>query len=743
MPRVSDPQEPVAPARPAGAAMLAGALAIVAAWAIFSHGATSQEDEAELQIALCALGLIALVGLLFSPRVRLRAPRPALAGLALLVLFAAWSGWSIDWSIAPEQSWVQLNRWAAYALAAGLALVIGSSLARAPERTALAFLAVATAAALYALGGKVAPWLSVPGLVDLDHTSGFSRLREPLGYWNALALVCVLAAPIAVWVAADRDNPPRRRALASVALVLLLVTLGLTYSRGGIAALVVSLGLLIAIGPERLRLASYSALGAACAVPAYAVAIVRDDLTTDGLSVAQRADDGWIVLAALVLGAGAAVAGARWLARRDGRPAPGGVARRLATARAAAAVAGAVLALAVATLATSERGVAGTIERQWDSFTEVKGERQNDPARVLRANSGNRWVWWREAAGAFWDEPVRGWGAGSFPLVHKRYRDNELEVRQPHSVPLQLLAETGVVGAALALGGLALLAWGAIARLRLARGRERRYVAALVCAVAAWGLHMWFEWVTDIPGATLPLLVFVGVLAARPPRARDAVEAVPAPVDARVSAGPRAAGLFAGALVLAALATSAYLPWLADDKAAEAAILSGIDDERTLSAAAKRAHEAIQLNPLALEPVFAAVAVAQKRGRQREALELLEEAVERQPENPDVWLRVYLVQHFAHDVPARIATLEKVLALDPHYDDLPLAAVTGDVAAVSATATGTPLVDEVLAATAPPIGPPAPGARPLIGPPRPVTSAGTTVEPDVSEATPESVPDRP
>ncbi len=102
----------------------------------------------------------------------------------------------------------------------------------------------------------------------------------------------------------------------------------------------------------------------------------------------------------------------------------------------------------------------GTIEHQWDDFTSVKQDDQSDPGRVLRSNSGNRWVWWREAAGAFSDEPLKGWGAGSFPLVHRRYRENDLPVRQAHSVPLQFLAETGFVGALLALGGLGLLGMG-------------------------------------------------------------------------------------------------------------------------------------------------------------------------------------------------------------------------------------------------------------------------------------------
>jgi hypothetical protein len=70
-----------------------------------------------------------------------------------------------------------------------------------------------------------------------------------------------------------------------------------------------------------------------------------------------------------------------------------------------------------------------------------------------------------------------------------------------------------------------------------------------------------------------------------------------------------------------------------------------------------------------------------------------------------------------------------MLELDPHEDRIPFDSVAGDVAAESASATGTPLVIEVLPAAAPSIGPPAPDARPLIGPPRTASAGGTTVEP--------------
>jgi O-antigen ligase len=723
--------------------MLGVALAGIVAWALFSDGATSLENEAGLQIALCAAALVTLAGLLFSPRVRLRAPAIALVGLGLLALFAVWSGWSIAWSIAPDLSWVQLNRWAAYTLVAALALVLGSSLRRAPQLTALAFLVVATAVAAYALGGKVIPWFSIPGLIDLDHTANFSRLREPLGYWNALGLVCVLAGPIAVRTAADPDASRRWRTFSLVSLVVLLVTLGLTYSRGGILSLLVALAVLVAIGPDRLRLTAYAVLGMAAAVPAYVVAVVRDDLTTDGVVQAERADDGLILLVALLVAIALVVWAGRWLRDRDAHLEQAKLVPPSVRPRNALAAAGAALLVLIGGLAVSERGVTGTIEDRWDDFTTVKSDDQSDPSRVLRSNSGNRWVWWKEAAGAFSDEPVKGWGAGSFPLVHRRYRENDLPVRQAHSVPLQLLAETGLVGAALALAGLGLLGWAAAARLRYADGRERRYVAALACASLAWGVHMWFDWDSDIPGVTLPLLIFLGVLAARPPGTADAVDAVPPQDDVRAPAGPRGAGLLAGALILAALATSAYLPWLADDKAAEATLLGAVSEEDALEEAAKRADEAMQLNPLSIDPVAAAIAIALKRGRLQEVAELVEETADRQPQNPDVWLRAYAVQQSVDDAPARIASLRRLLELDPHEDRLSLHGVAAGVAERSASATGTPLVVEVLPATAPPVGPPAPDARPLIGPPRTASAGGESVEPPASEETPGSAPDRP
>ena len=155
------------------------------------------------------------------------------------------------------------------------------------------------------------------------------------------------------------------------------------------------------------------------------------------------------------------------------------------------------------------------------------------PRGIVSSNSGNRWVWWKEAAGAWSDKPVQGWGAGSFAVTHKMYRDVELPVVQPHNMPLQFLAETGIVGTLLVTGALGFLLFCALERVRaMAPGRERDIAVALFAGAVGWVVHGLVDWDWDIPGVTVPALIFLGVLvgdavaagqrAAHPPRHRHA-----------------------------------------------------------------------------------------------------------------------------------------------------------------------------------------------------------------------------
>ncbi len=225
-------------------------------------------------------------------------------------------------------------------------------------------------------------------------------------------------------MAAD-ERRGRLRVAALVSLVILVSTLALTYSRGGIAVMVIAVAVLVALGPDRLRVACLSGIVVVGALPGLMVAFLRDDLTTDELCASQRADDGLLLLVGLAIGLVIALLLARmvWRAGDSLRLRPG-VASALPKV---AAGLGVVLVLAIAGLAAT-----GWLGDQVDSFTEAKAERQTDPARIVATNSSNRWVWWKEAVGATWDEPLFGYGAGSFPLLHLKYRSQRLDVQQPH-----------------------------------------------------------------------------------------------------------------------------------------------------------------------------------------------------------------------------------------------------------------------------------------------------------------------
>ena len=631
-----------APASPAGAGpwreerssvALGVALGIALLYAMFAEGAIGLPQESALQIGVAAIALVTLAVLLFGRGLRASAAPMALVGLALLASFAAWSALSISWSISPDQSWLEANRALAYGVVAALALVLGSSLPRAAERAALGYLAIATLVALYALGGKLAPWLEIPGILDLDHADRFSRLRAPLGYWNALGLACAMAVPIGLRAATTLTGRARTAALLS--LVVVLTTLALTYSRGGLLVLVVMVGLLVAVGPDRLKLLATGAVALLGAAPAVVCVLLRDDLKTDGLSTSARTGDGLLLALALAVGLAIALALARRLfARGDLRLSD----RAAARARRGALVAAVAVPLIVlGVLALSDRGIGGTIDHQFDEFTAAKFDPQNDPSRVLRTNSGNRWVWWQEAAGAFSDKPLEGHGAGSFPLLHRAYRANAIEVRQPHSVPLEFLAETGLVGALLALGGLALLLVAGARALRARPpGRDRAFAVTLLAVAVGWLLHSLVDWDWDIPAVTLVALIALGVLCARPRASDEPAGAGPA---SRSSAG-RGPLLAAGAVAALTMAALAALPALSehltDDALARASGGSPVD----LREAQETAALAKRLNPFAVEPVFAQAAIAERGNQPAAAAGLLVEAVERQPSNPSAWTRL-------------------------------------------------------------------------------------------------------
>jgi hypothetical protein len=720
--RARDSGPPPRPDRPpavsrsrisASRALLAALLAVLL-YGAFAGGASTDPTEARIQVALGALTALVGAGWVWSGAVarkgiRIAAPRATWAGVALLAAFAAWSGITVLWSVAPNGTWLELNRAIAYVLVIVSAIALGASHPRAARALATGFRLVVLAVTVYALGQKIAPGVHVPGLFDLNQTTISPRLRAPLDYWNALALFITFGVPLVLAAGLDRDRSDRSRLAWLLVLPAMLLAIGLTYSRGGLIALVLAIVASAWLGCVRLRLLVALAVAIVAAAPSLAVALSDSRLTSAGVSLSARETAGVELGVVLVVSLALLWWVGRMLLAREHRAVvdPERVHR---LARGLVSLAVSVAVCGVIAVAVSPRGLPGTVSHLWHRFTSVKSASLYEPNRLLSTDSGNRWVWWKEAAGAFSDRPLQGWGAGSFPVIDLLYRrDGNLSVRQPHDVPLQFLAETGAVGAMLAVGGFALLMAAGVGSVRrLPGGQERVVAAALLAGAVAYAVHALYDWDWDIPGVTLPALAFLGVLAGaravRTGSAADAISAaaVPLPENRLVTislAGPgpgaRVIAVAAISLLMCLYGGSAALPSFASSGAASALVGAGSSSPARLRHALATAEFASSLDPLSDDGLKAAATIALHTGDLRAARRYLLEAVHRDPSDVSAWQQLANLEELAGDHRGLQVAARRVLALDPRGGASRTIAQTAVAALTppgeSGTATGTPL----------------------------------------------------
>lgn len=639
---------------PGAAGWLLVVLLAAMAHAAFSDGGTGARDAMPWQVAIGAsvvLGGVALAaGALDGSRSRI-----AWAGASLLVAYAAWTALSVAWSAAPDEGWLAANRAAGYAGAVAVALAIAPRIRSAPVAFSAAIAAIALAAAIWALLGRIFPEAEF-GPFSFEGASELARLREPISYSNGLGGLMALAVPVCIWLAAARAVRPSLRLPAVIGLELLLVTMALTISRGAIAAALIAAAVMVAAGPDRLGRLLAMLAATAFALPAVLFAYSSDALSTDGVSAAERAGDGGL-LGLCLAGSVLALAGVTRIALRIesrgglGERGSRRVWRGLAVVAAVAAIVG------VGTLATSDRGLTGTITGEWREFRSPDDVGEG-PGRLLSAGGSNRWAWWREAGGAFVDKPVTGWGAGSFPVVHLLYRDVPGQVRSAHSVPLQWLVEGGAVGAGLVLAALTFLLVAAVTRIRRAAGVRHGARLALVAGFAAWSVQAAADWTWEIPALTIPALVGLAVAAtppARPPRRSDLVVNRPW----RPPAAPLAAG---AALVGAAAIALAALPAMSEERLGEADALAAGGQTR---AALERAEEARRLNPLAIEPAILAATLYVRLDDTEAAERVLLEAATDHPDNASVWDRVWVLELLLGNPKVAREAFERSIRNDP------------------------------------------------------------------------------
>ena len=260
------------------------------------------------------------------------------------------------------------------------------------------------------------------------------------------------------------------------------------------------LALWLAIGQERVRSGLLLAASTAPAILVGAWAFTRPALTEDVAARSDRVADGTVFGVLALVGAVIVAGVVAFGLRRTLEP---GTRRRVGRGLIALVIvivvgAGAAVSVSAADALSSSRDCA---------------EVANDPSRLGSLDPNLRLCWWDEALEIYSHHGPEGAGAGTFEVARKRFRQDARNVVQPHSVPLQHLADGGVAGLGLFVALVLAAAVACICALRRLSGTERAAAAALVAAPAAYVVHALVDYNWDFLAVTAPTMLALGVLA--------------------------------------------------------------------------------------------------------------------------------------------------------------------------------------------------------------------------------------
>lgn len=448
------------------------------------------------------------------------------ASIAIVAL-AAWTTTSIAWVDASRHdAWVEAMRATGYAAAfllGGVVLATARTYARYTSLVGIGITALAAAALARMLGDS-----PLEGYVA-------GRLDWPIGYAPGMAGMSLFGMflLLGVSVASEQRWLARRHVLDLVTSGLALGGAGLcagtallAQSRGTIPALAVGIVVSLIATPRRatwlLRLGAI-VLALAVLLPRLTAPFqtqfdLRQAPFTEGADAtalhvaaeeaARAAAQSTLLMAVALVALGAAlVPVGGWLTHR----------LRMLEERTGVALALpmtiAVVALAATTLLVG--GGRTWIVDQWRGCMDPQ-VRVDDPGSGTSyfANSGTgRCDYYRVALESVPERPLLGLGAGNFRGEYVRERSTAEEPRVVHSLPLQLLAELGIVGAALGATVLACVVLAASRYARSGMSRDATFAGA-IGALGYWTAHASIDWLWQLPAVSLPALALAGGLVA-------------------------------------------------------------------------------------------------------------------------------------------------------------------------------------------------------------------------------------
>jgi hypothetical protein len=597
---------------------------------------------------------LVVVGLLvFATSARTTVARPLYWACGLLGGLALFSALSSLWSGSVELSVIEADRVLVYLgffLAAFLIAQTNERRQRFAEGIAIGIALVA----ILGLGSRLLPHVLQVG----DSLGTGPRLRYPLGYWNANGAICGVGVAMLLWMS-RRSAWMAIRWMSVAAIPALLLCLYLTYSRGGLLSLVVAVGILVALSPDRLWLLATAAIGVLGALPAVLAVQARRSLAENFANQAA-VDQGVTVLLILAAGVGAALllfAMLRQLERREG-PLTGAAVRisRNPVLLKRIALTGAVVAVGLAI------AVGG---RAWDQFSSSDIQFPTKAEQHFGQLSGaGRSDFWRVAIDAFGEKPVLGEGAGTYEFAWEQHRSIDIPVHDAHSLYLEAFAELGTIGGLLVLALVGFLLWSGFKAWRTASLPERERYAVLFAVMVAFAVGAALDWYWEIAGLTAVFFLAAGVVVSV-----RCVQWTTAAASEEVGAGSgRHYGLVLAGLAAAWIAAIALIgPLLVDReiKASQSATADG-----NVGSAVSHAETARSIEPWAATPYVQLGLLAELQEDYPTAASRFTQAIEREDHN---WQLFYLrarVEREAGDEAAAEADLERARELNPRAPEL-------------------------------------------------------------------------
>ncbi|HEV2789999.1 MAG TPA: O-antigen ligase family protein [Solirubrobacterales bacterium] len=603
-----------------------------------------ERHVAGLAVWLLLVGMLAL-----GAAGRATLGRPFYWATGLLGGLALFSAFSSLWSGSIELSVTEADRVLVYLgffLASFLIAQTDQRRQRFAEGIGISLIAIA----IVALATRL-----LPEIVELGPGLGSNpRLGYPLGYWNADGLAFGIGTAMALWMSRRSLNLSLRW-FAVAALPTVLLALYFTYSRGGLLALLVACGCLIALSHDRLWLLATLAIGAIGAMPAILAVQARRALADNSTEAAIG--QGRTVLLVLVAGTALALglfALLRRLERRDDEV----TGRALALSRDPKVLKRVALVLALLAIG----GVVAVGGRAWDQFSSPDVALPTQPEdRITDFSGTGRHEFWRVSFDAFGEDPLIGQGAGTYRFAWNQMREIPVPVLDAHSLYFEAFAELGLVGGLLVLGLVGTLLWTGFAAWRDASGPRRELHAVLLAACLAFAIGAGLDWFWEI--AAMGAVFFAAAAALVAARCGQLAHRRAESNGQGNKGEQRRFGLAVAGLALAWVAALALVGPLLVDREIDSSNAAAARGD--VLAAVDHADTARSIEPWAATPYLQLGLLAESQGDYATAADRLGEAIEREEGN---WLLYYLrarIEQRGGDEAAARADLAEARRLNP------------------------------------------------------------------------------